>query len=105
MRQDPDVIMVGEMRDLETMSTVMTAAETGHLVFSTLHTNSAPQTIDRIIDTFPSDQQDQVRGQLALGAAGRRLDAARRAQGGHGAVARLRDHDQLTEDPEAHRAR
>jgi twitching motility protein PilT len=66
VRQDPDVIMVGEMRDLETMSTVMTAAETGHLVFSTLHTNSAPQTVDRIIDSFPSDQQDQVRGQLAL---------------------------------------
>ncbi len=66
VRQDPDVVMVGEMRDLETMSTVMTAAETGHLVFSTLHTNSAPQTVDRIIDSFPSDQQDQVRGQLAL---------------------------------------
>jgi twitching motility protein PilT len=58
--------MVGEMRDLETMSTVMTAAETGHLVFSTLHTNSAPQTVDRIIDSFPSDQQEQVRGQLAM---------------------------------------
>ena len=66
MRQDPDVIMVGEMRDLETMSTVITAAETGHLVFSTLHTNSAAQTIDRIIDSYPSDQQDQVRSQLAL---------------------------------------
>ena len=66
VRQDPDVVMVGEMRDLETMSTVMTAAETGHLVFSTLHTNSAAQTVDRIIDSFPVDQQDQVRGQLAL---------------------------------------
>jgi twitching motility protein PilT len=66
VRQDPDVVMVGEMRDLETMSTVMTAAETGHLVFSTLHTNSAAQTVDRIIDSFPSDQQEQVRGQLAL---------------------------------------
>ncbi len=66
MRQDPDVIMVGEMRDLETMATVITAAETGHLVFSTLHTNSAAQTIDRIIDSFPSDQQDQIRSQLAL---------------------------------------
>ena len=65
MRQDPDVIMVGEMRDPETVSTVITAAETGHLVFSTLHTNSAPQTIDRILDTFPSDQQNQVRAQLA----------------------------------------
>jgi twitching motility protein PilT len=66
MRQDPDVIMVGEMRDLETISTVITAAETGHLVFSTLHTNNASQTIDRIIDSFPSDQQQQVKSQLAL---------------------------------------
>ena len=65
MRQDPDVIMVGEMRDPETVSTVITAAETGHLVFSTLHTNSAPQTVDRILDTFPADQQAQVRAQLA----------------------------------------
>src|SRR5664280_2726805 len=65
MRQDPDVIMVGEMRDLDTVSTVITAAETGHLVFSTLHTGSASQTIDRIIDLFPADQQGQVRSQLA----------------------------------------
>ena len=65
MRQDPDVIMVGEMRDPETVATVITAAETGHLVFSTLHTNSATQTVDRILDTFPSDQQAQVRAQLA----------------------------------------
>jgi twitching motility protein PilT len=65
MRQDPDVIMVGEMRDPETVATVITAAETGHLVFSTLHTNNAPQTIDRILDTFPPDQQAQVRAQLA----------------------------------------
>ena len=66
MRQDPDVIMVGEMRDIETMSTVLTAAETGHLVFSTLHTNNAAQTIDRIVDGFPPDQHKQVRSQLAL---------------------------------------
>jgi twitching motility protein PilT len=66
VRQDPDVIMVGEMRDRETISTVITAAETGHLVFSTLHTNSATQTLDRILDTFPADQQAQVRAQLAL---------------------------------------
>jgi twitching motility protein PilT len=65
MRQDPDVIMVGEMRDPETVSTVITAAETGHLVFSTLHTNSSTQTVDRILDTFPADQQSQVRAQLA----------------------------------------
>jgi twitching motility protein PilT len=66
VRQDPDVIMVGEMRDLETMATAITAAETGHLVFSTLHTNNAAQTIDRIIDSYPVDQQHQVRSQLAL---------------------------------------
>jgi twitching motility protein PilT len=66
VRQDPDVIMVGEMRDLETMSTAITAAETGHLVFSTLHTNNAAQTIDRIIDSYPVDQQHQVRSQLGL---------------------------------------
>ena len=65
LRQDPDVIMVGEMRDRESIATAMTAAETGHLVFSTLHTNSASQTIDRIIDSFPSDQQGQVVSQLA----------------------------------------
>lgn len=65
LRQDPDVILVGEMRDLETISTAITAAETGHLVFGTLHTSSAPSTIDRIIDVFPPNQQAQVRIQLA----------------------------------------
>ncbi|SOC38268.1 type IV pilus twitching motility protein PilT [Ureibacillus acetophenoni] len=65
LRQDPDVILVGEMRDLETISTAITAAETGHLVFATLHTSSAPTTIDRIIDVFPPHQQGQVRIQLA----------------------------------------
>lgn len=64
-RQDADVIMIGEMRDKETISAAVTAAETGHLVFSTLHANSAAQTVDRIIDSFPSDQQDQIRLQLA----------------------------------------
>jgi pilus retraction protein PilT len=64
-REDVDVIMVGEMRDYETISSAVTAAETGHLVFSTLHTNNAAQTIDRIIDMFPSEQQGQVRVQLA----------------------------------------
>ena len=64
-RQDPDVIMVGEMRDPETMASAITAAETGHLVFATLHTNSASQTIHRIIDSFPSAQQGQVRAQLS----------------------------------------
>ena len=66
LRQDPDVILVGEMRDLETISTALTAAETGHLVFATLHTQDAPQTIDRIIDVFPPFQQQQVRVQLAV---------------------------------------
>lgn len=65
LRQDPDVIMIGEMRDPETIATAMTAAETGHLVFSTLHTNSASQTVDRIIDSFPPEQQGQVVSQLA----------------------------------------
>ncbi|MFL6245763.1 MAG: PilT/PilU family type 4a pilus ATPase [Thermoanaerobaculia bacterium] len=66
MRQDPDVIMVGEMRDVETIQTVLTAAETGHLVFSTLHTNNAAQTLDRIIDAFPPDQHKQIRSQISL---------------------------------------
>ena len=66
MRQDPDVILVGEMRDLETFQAAISASETGHLVFSTLHTANATQTIDRIIDLFPSNQQDQIRSQLSL---------------------------------------
>jgi twitching motility protein PilT len=65
LREDPDVILVGEMRDLETISMAITAAETGHLVFATLHTQDAPQTIDRIIDVFPTNQQSQVRTQLS----------------------------------------
>jgi twitching motility protein PilT len=66
LREDPDVILVGEMRDLETISTALTAAETGHLVFATLHTQSTAQTIDRIIDVFPPHQQHQVRMQLSI---------------------------------------
>jgi twitching motility protein PilT len=66
LRQDPDVILVGEMRDMETIGTALTAAETGHLVFATLHTQDAPQTIDRIIDVFPPAQQGQVRMQLSV---------------------------------------
>jgi len=75
-RQDPDVIMVGEMRDPETMATAITAAETGHLVFATLHTNSAAQTMHRIVDSFPSEQQSQIRAQLSgslLGVVSQRL--------------------------------
>jgi twitching motility protein PilT len=70
LREDPDVILVGEMRDLETMRTALTAAETGHLVFATLHTQSTAQTIDRIIDIFPAEQQSQVRMQLSIGLQG-----------------------------------
>ena len=66
LRQDPDVILVGEMRDLETMEAAITAAETGHLVFATLHTNSASQTINRIVDAFPVTQQEQIRMQLSV---------------------------------------
>jgi len=65
LRQDPDVILVGEMRDLETMETAITAAETGHLVFSTLHTTGASRTVDRVVDAFPSTQQEQIRVQLS----------------------------------------
>lgn len=66
LRQDPDVILVGEMRDLDTMAAAITAAETGHLVFATLHTPDAPQTIDRIVDSFPAHQQQQMRLQLSM---------------------------------------
>jgi len=75
-RQDPDVIMVGEMRDPETIATAITAAETGHLVFATLHTNSASQTVHRIVDSFPPEQQNQIRAQLSgslLGVVSQRL--------------------------------
>ena len=65
LREDPDIILVGEMRDLETIQLALTAAETGHLVFGTLHTSSAPKTVDRIIDVFPPNQQAQVRAMLA----------------------------------------
>lgn len=70
LRQDPDVIMVGEMRDLETIQLSITAAETGHLVFATMHTNSAVATINRIVDSFPSGQQAQIRAQLSFSLAG-----------------------------------
>jgi twitching motility protein PilT len=76
LREDTNVILIGEMRDLETIGTAITAAETGHLIFATLHTNDASQTIDRIVDTFPSHQQNQIRAQLAnvlLGVMSQRL--------------------------------
>ena len=65
LREDPDVMLIGEMRDLETISLALTAAETGHLVFGTLHTSGAPKTIDRIVDVFPGAQQNQVRSMLS----------------------------------------
>jgi twitching motility protein PilT len=65
LREDPDIILVGEMRDLETIQLALTAAETGHLVFGTLHTSSAPKTVDRVIDVFPPNQQAQIRAQFA----------------------------------------
>ncbi len=87
LRQDPDVILVGEMRDLETISTAITAAETGHLVFATLHTQDAPQTIDRIIDVFPPHQQQQVRVQLATTLQGVVTQQLLQTTDGHGRVA------------------
>ncbi len=87
LRQDPDVILVGEMRDLETISLAVTAAETGHLVFGTLHTQDAPQTVDRIIDVFPSHQQSQIRTQLANALQGVITQALVPRRGGEGRVA------------------
>ena len=89
LRQDPDVILVGEMRDLETIGTAITAAETGHLVFATLHTQDAPQTIDRIIDVFPPHQQQQVRVQLATTMQGVVTQQLVPTADGHGRVAAI----------------
>ncbi|MEX0833194.1 MAG: type IV pilus twitching motility protein PilT [Actinomycetota bacterium] len=86
LRQDPDVILVGEMRDLETIQTAITAAETGHLVFATLHTQDAPQTIDRIIDVFPSHQQQQIRVQLSTTLQGVMTQQLLQTPDGHGRV-------------------
>jgi twitching motility protein PilT len=82
LREDPDVIMVGEMRDQETIELGITAAETGHLVFGTLHTNSAPKTVDRIIDVFPADEQEQIRSQLAESLKGVIAQVLLRGKGG-----------------------
>ena len=87
LREDPDVILVGEMRDRETIELGITAAETGHLVFGTLHTNSAPKTVDRIIDVFPADQQDQIRAMLAESLKGVISQVLLRKKGGKGRVA------------------
>jgi twitching motility protein PilT len=89
LRQDPDVILVGEMRDLETIATALTAAETGHLVLGTLHTQSASSTVDRIIDVFPPEQQEQVRMQIAGGLQGIVTQALLPTADGNGRVAAL----------------
>ena len=89
LREDPDVILLGEMRDLETISTAITAAETGHLVFGTLHTQSAPSTIDRIIDVFAAEQQEQIRIQLAGALQGVVTQSLLPTADGHGRVAAL----------------
>jgi twitching motility protein PilT len=86
LRQDPDVILVGEMRDIETISLAVTAAETGHLVFGTLHTQDAPQTIDRIIDVFPGEQQSQIRTQLATALQGILTQTLVRRRDGEGRI-------------------
>ena len=86
LRQDPDVLLVGEMRDRETMAMVLTAAETGHLVFSTLHTATVAQTLDRIVDVFPEDRQGQIRAQLALSLAGIVIQALLPVKHGRGRV-------------------
>ncbi len=89
LRQDPDVILVGELRDLDTISVALTAAETGHLVFATLHTQSAQDTISRIVDVFPADQQQQVRTQLAATLQGVVCQALVKTADGKGRVAAL----------------
>jgi twitching motility protein PilT len=89
LRQDPDVILLGEMRDLETISTALTAAETGHLVFATLHTQNAPATVDRVIDVFPAAQQEQIRMQLAGALEGIVTQALLPTSDGRGRVAAL----------------
>jgi twitching motility protein PilT len=89
LREDPDVILVGEMRDLETIGLAISAAETGHLVFGTLHTNSAPKTIDRIIDVFPTDQQSQIRAMLSESLKGVVCQQLLKTADGKGRVAAL----------------
>ena len=105
LRQDPDIILVGELRDLETTSTALTAAETGHLVLATLHTQSAAQTIDRVIDIFPPHQQQEIRAQLSTGAAGRRHPGAVSARRRHRPNDHHRDHVRHAGHPEPHPGR
>ena len=100
LREDPDVILVGEMRDLETIRLAMTAAETGHLVFGTLHTSSAAKTIDRIIDVFPAEEKEMMRAMLSeIAARGDFADAAE-DQGRQRPRRGARDHDRHAGDPQ-----
>ncbi len=89
LREDPDVILLGEMRDLETIATALTAAETGHLVFGTLHTQSASSTVDRLIDVFPAEQQEQIRIQIANSLQGILTQALLPTADGQGRIAAL----------------
>ena len=102
LRQDPDIILVGEMRDLETISVALTAAETGHLVFATLHTQDAAQTIDRVIDVFPPHQQQQVRVQLAGALQGVVCQTLCRTPDGKGRVRRHRGDGRDAGHPQPH---
>ena len=102
LRQDPDVILLGEMRDLETISTAITAAETGHLVFATLHTQDAPSTIDRLIDVFPAAQQEQIRVQLAATIQGIVTQTLASDRGRQGPRGRPRDPAPRRRCPEPH---
>ena len=101
LREDPDVILVGEMRDLETIAAALTIAETGHLVLATLHTNSAAESINRIIDVFPSNQQSQVRAQLAFVLEGVITQTLLPKATGRGRVMACRDHGGDAGDPGA----
>ncbi len=93
LRQTPDVILVGEMRDAETIATALTAAETGHLVLSTLHTNDTSQAVSRILDSFPSSNQNQIRQQLSLSLLAIIAQQLVPAGRWHGTLSRRRDHD------------
>ena len=101
LREDPDIVLIGEMRDLETIESALRIAETGHLTFATLHTNSAAQTINRIIDVFPAHQQGQIRTQLSLVLEGIVCQALLPRADGKGRVVGARDHGADAGDPQS----
>ena len=101
LREDPDTILVGEMRDLETIRLALSAAETGHLVFGTLHTSSAAKTIDRVVDVFPAEEQDMVRAMLSESLRAVISQTLLKKNGG-GRGSSARDHDRHTDDPQSH---